>query len=368
MLVFSGLWLLTCLASLLICAMLIKVAPKDAPDGERKTQHIAVPTSGGIAIALAVSIAWIIFLGSWGDTFQRAEGAVSFSAWRVFSQNGGALFLLMWILALGLGALDDWFTLQAKLKFAALALLALFACAFGQYVDGIFLPVADSYIVLASWLGIGGSALWLFVVMNATNFMDGANGLALGTLAVMLAGMSLHTHFDLTHSSAQSSQAYNQELLSVLGALTVAAIVGFLFWNLQGKLYAGDAGALFGGAVFASLGIYAAKNGNIWFPATLALPFLVDVFMTLLWRAKREHNLLTPHRHHAYQLLIKSGWSHIKTALLWWSFALVCAMAALWAISQSIAISAFVFLGMLGLGCALWIIQRMRTPEAVKTG
>jgi len=222
----AGLSLLALFSSLLLCRLVMAFAPKDAPDGGRKTQSFAVPTSGGLAIAAAILISW-------------------------------------------------------------LGLLTL--------APDIALPVADAYFPIATWLGIGGTALWFFVFMNATNFMDGSNGLAMGTLAIMVGGVSIHLY---GHDQFQD--------LSVLGILMVAAILGFLFWNLQGKLYAGDAGSLFGGAVFASLGIYAAQDGNIWFPATLALPFLVDVFMTLIWRAQRGHNLLTPHRHHAYQLFIRA--------------------------------------------------------------
>ena len=320
--------LLLGLVSLILCSVLIKVAPKDAPDGVRKEQRFAVPTSGGLAIAGTVLL-------------------VTATGW--FPLPESPAFAILYGSMLLIGALDDVKSVGAKPKMLTMALVALFCASFGISSNLVFLPLADSILPLPMWLAIGGSALWLFVFINATNFMDGSNGLAMGTLAIMLCSLSVR-FFQIPEPEGYT-----------LSLILVAAILGFLFWNLQGKLYAGDAGSLFGGAVFASLGIYAAQDGNIWFPATLALPFLVDVFMTLLWRARRGHNLLTPHRHHAYQLFIRSGWGHIKTALLWWSFAVFCAAAALWAASDSKAMSAYVFLGMLGLGVALWLIQRART-------
>ena len=358
----------TFFVSLVLSRILITIAPKDAPDALRKTQNVAVATSGGIAIAASGAIGCLIYLSLYTFENNSRLAPHSISGLEIIAESKITISALISLLVLGLGALDDRFTLPAKVKFAAMAALALAVCVFGQFVSGIFLPVFDSYVILASWIGILGSALWLFVMMNATNFMDGSNGLAMGTLVIMLIGISLRPFYALIRLPVWPSEVYGQFLISGLTGLIIAAILGFLFWNLQGKLYAGDAGSLFGGAVFASLGLYAAQDGNIWFPATLALPFLVDVFMTLLWRARRGHNLLTPHRHHAYQLFIRSGWTHIKTALLWWALATICAIAALWAASESKSMSAWVFFGLLGAGCALWIAQRRHFRTLAENG
>ena len=270
--ILASLSILAFLASLVLCRLIMAVVPKDAPDGGRKTQTIAVPTSGGIAIGAAIVISWFGHLMLAPDIF-HSSGAGHFGA-----VNGNALICLS-LAGLLIGGLDDRFAIPAKPKFIALAIASGLAALLGPHVAGVFLPVADSYFPIATWFGISGTALWFFVFMNATNFMDGSNGLAMGTLAIMICGMSIHLY-----------AGSDLQPLSVLGLLTIAAILGFLFWNLQGKLYAGDAGSLSGGAMFAGLGIYAAQDGNIWFPATLALPFLVDVFMTLIWRARARHN------------------------------------------------------------------------------
>jgi len=355
-----GVGILTSIASIILCRILIVIAPKDAPDSERKSQQEAVPSSGGIAFG-TISLGWIVYL------FLISNGLSSLCSSTECQDDATSILRTVWphlglfLGVLFLGAADDIFTLPAKPKLAILTLLALSACFFGDHVPSLFLPVADSYLPIATWLGVLGSALWVFVMMNATNFMDGSNGLALGTLAIML-GAICFKFIDQTYQGHFDSIQF---IASIFASLVVFAIIGFLFWNLQGKLYAGDAGSLFGGAVFASLGIYAAQDGNIWFPATLALPFLVDVFMTLLWRARAGHNLLTPHRHHAYQLLIKSGWSHIKTALLWWGLATLCATAALWAASHSKSMSAWVFIALLMGGIILWIGQRVSLKHVV---
>ncbi len=314
--------------------------PKDAPDGGRKTQAVPVPTSGGLAILLAIFLVSVI-LG--------LRDILSFSG--SFPLVCGLLVLIAIV-----GAVDDGKPIDTKLKFFALMLITLAAAHLGASVDRVFVPYADAVHYLSPLIALAGSALWLFIMINASNFMDGSNGIAIGSLTIMISAIAAKLHAtDLLESD-----------LRIFAQISASAMLGFLFWNLQGKLYAGDAGSLFGGAVFASLGLYAAQDGNIWFPATLALPFLVDVFMTLGWRAMRRQNLLEPHRHHAYQGLIKAGWSHIRVALLWWGFTLICATAALWAVGDSKSMSALVFFGMLIAGCGLWLLHRIRLPEELK--
>ncbi len=338
------------------CLLVILRGTKDAPDSERKKQAVAVPTSGGIGIALAAFIFTPLATDFLGPVlFFDYSSAITYGA--QFNELAAWPHIAFAVSALLLGAADDRWTLNTKLKFSLMGVAAIATVFFGGRPEFVFLPVVDSTVYLAPWITLIGCALWIFVMMNATNFMDGSNGIAMGTLVIMLIAICIK----LIHTE-------NVFILAHIPAILAAAILGFLLWNLQGKLYAGDAGSLFGGAVFASLGLYAAQDGNIWFPATLALPFLVDVFMTLLWRARRGHNLLTPHRHHAYQLFIRSGWTHIKTALLWWALATICAIAALWAASESKSMSAWVFFGLLGAGCALWIAQRRHFRTLAENG
>jgi len=343
--------LVACLSTIL-CWVLIKIAPKDAPDEGRKTQSFAVPTSGGLAIAAAIviSVCGILYLDQSGNSGRNHFAGLSVEVLLPYA--------LLCLGVLIIGAIDDAKPLPTKPRLFGMAIVTLACATHSPVFDLVFLPVADSSLPLPIWLAIGGTALWIFVLMNASNFMDGSNGLAMGTLAIMIGALSFHL------IGIEADRILGIALF-VLGTVITAAIVGFLFWNLQGKLYAGDAGSLFGGTVFAILSIFSAQDGNIWFPTTLALPLLIDVFMTLLWRAKRGENLLTPHRHHAYQWLIKSGWSHIKTALLWWTLAAICAGAAHWAAADSKSMSAFVFFGFLMVGCTLWIVHRQRASGAL---
>lgn len=51
----------------------------------------------------------------------------------------------------------------------------------------------------------------------------------------------------------------------------------------------------------------------------LTLPFMFGAVFTwlLCWRLVRGEQWYTPHADHAYQLLIRMGWSHRKVLLAW---------------------------------------------------
>ena len=95
---------------------------------------------------------------------------------------------------------------------------------------------------------------------------------------------------------------------------------------------------------------------TIWTAAILFLPFLVDVILTIFWRARNGQSIMTAHREHAYQLFLRSGWAHLPAAVLWWVFSWVCALVAM-NVPDTLAV--WVFFGLLAIGSALWLVQRV---------
>ncbi len=207
------------------------------------------------------------------------------------------------------GALDDIADLGARLKLGLGALLGL---AFTVTVAPIqALPLTDTLsLPLGPALGALGGALWIVTATNAVNFMDGANGVAPGGAAVALAALA---------AAAFAGGAPGVGAAALAGA---AATAGFLPFNLKGRLFQGDAGALFGGFLFAALCLVACgRDGRgpvgLWFGPTALLPFLTDVLLTLLRRARGGRPLLQAHREHLYQrwLAASPGRTHAALAL-----------------------------------------------------
>lgn len=330
-------------ASLFACSLVMRINVVDAPDGERKTQTRPIPRLGGVAILigglLGIAATFVIVILTYSDDpvqhFQELPGRLvrdgaSFAP--AFGFAATAFLIGLW---------DDIWTANTKLKLALFAIAGLAAASAGLVPDGLNSPWGD--LTLPAFL-IGGTALWLLVVTNAANFMDGSNGLAIGCLAIMLAGLA-------AIAGATGAIAITFWWFPLIGA-----IAGFMVQNLRGHLYAGDAGSLGLGALFSGLAI--AAGLDVWTTATLALPFLIDVLLTLVWRTKHGRNLLEAHLDHAYQRIIASGWSHLETAVLYWGFTATAAVLAYIGAQAGGAAPFLIFWTLALAGSFIWVLHR----------
>jgi UDP-GlcNAc:undecaprenyl-phosphate GlcNAc-1-phosphate transferase len=270
-----------------LSALLTLCGPVDGSREARRAHDRPTPTSGGLGMIGAVALGL--------TAVQFARGAADPAVLAAFGVS--ALFGL-------LGALDDVFDFGARTKLAAQVLLALgFA---GLVAHPTLVPLTEDVVLnLPALVSIAGTALWVVVAVNAVNFVDGSNGLVAGALAVVMGGLGL---------AAGGGAA----ALWLLGA---AACLGFLPLNFpKARLFQGDAGALFVGALAATVAIVANRGGCgllSLFAAPIALmPILADVFLTLIARARRKQRLFEAHREHLYQRWMAAhGVSH--TALAW---------------------------------------------------
>jgi Fuc2NAc and GlcNAc transferase len=313
--------------------------PMDRPR-PRGSHSIPTATSGGLAVIAAAAAG--LWLSAWlapGERVEtiRAALAVGFA---------GLLGLL--------GAVDDLYDLGAKPKLLV-QLLASLAFA-GLVARAEALPIGAGALHLGLYAGLLGSALWLVVVANAVNFMDGSDGLAAGSVAIALAALGLVAF------------AGGDPVLAAAAFSGAAALLGFLPWNLPiGRLFQGDAGSLFGGFLLAALALVGAgADGRgavpLWLVPTALTPFLTDVLLTLLARAREKKPLFEAHREHNYQLwLSATGNSHAALALRVWLLTAAYALAGALAPRD---LGAGVFAVGVALAAAGWVLLRrkLRTP------
>ncbi|MEZ5952803.1 MAG: hypothetical protein R3C13_00725 [Hyphomonas sp.] len=318
------------LLSAALCALVMRFGIKDAPDGGRKTQAAPVPNAGGVAILLTTVLScWI-----------AARSGFMSDRW---TADGAGLILAASMLAGVIGLVDDMFGMAAKVKLGLLLLVSGGLAAFGPQLQVPGLPA------LLAMTGVG---LWILITINAVNFMDGSNGLALGSSAIMLLGAA-----DILTAQPGTLWAFARDPDTAFVAGTAAlAIFGFLAWNLPGRLYAGDSGALGIGALFGGVSTVVAQVTTVWTAAILFLPFLVDVMLTIFWRASRGRSVMTAHREHAYQLFLRAGWNHLPVAMIWWALSMGCWVAAAHTPDH---LAPWVFQGLAVAGSGLWLVQRL---------
>lgn len=294
--------------SALLCRVMMSVRIMDAPTEARKVQRHAIPTSGGVAVTISAFLATVAIteMTEWNlDSVVLVTGA-------------GALCAML------LGLADDILSIRATFRLLLVMAITLAMALFGARAEALGLW-PGVVIELPYVLAIAGSVFWLVVIINAVNFMDGANGLAMGMALLAALGLALCAAF---------IGAWTLALLSIAFA---GALAGFLVWNIPGKLFVGDAGAYFAGAILGGLSLeFVRQRPDLLFvPPMLLLPFLSDVLMTLAWRSMHGKKLFAAHRDHTYQIAMKAGLHH-------WQIALV---HAFWALNAAVVAVASTILG-----------------------
>lgn len=322
---------LALIASAVLCPAMIAAGVMDAPDRDRKQQKAPTPNSGGLAFAaaFAMGVALLVF-------WPNAQWGLPLSGGAVWAIAGSLLAVAA---ALAIGLADDVLPLPARLKFGVVAVIGLVYSVTVARAEAF--PIAAGFAIQLGFIaGVLGSALWLFTIVNATNFMDGANGLSMGCSAISLICLGV---------IAVLASAPHAAALAFCGA---GALIGFLLWNYpKGAIFAGDAGALFAGMLIAVVGLVLAQDAGISpvVSAIACFPVLADVLLTLAWRVgQKRANLFDGHREHLYQIGLRAGMSHRRTALIYWLMTAHCGLIAIITAQAQRAPPASVFLPQAG--------------------
>ena len=354
----SILWISACFVTAAAIAAFLAVAvaagsgPQKAPSS--RCSH-ANPTvaAGGLGVIVAVA-AVVLLCALW-----RPQTIVALVDADGLHRAGFVLGFCALVAAVGL--VDDLIDLGASVKVVLLGLASLgIAAAAGPVMT--FPLWGEIGLTLPIGIALLGSTAWVFLVVNAVNFMDGADGLVGGSMAIAGAGLCL----------CAAAAGAGEPLM--LGAALAGGFVGFLPWNApKARVFMGDVGALFAGALFAGASLMLAVKApsTVYVVPLLILPLLVDVLLTLAWRAQRGRPLLTAHRDHAYQARLRSGASHFAASREVWAHAAsatFCASAVATAVVTGAlpgVIAVYVTLAMIGVQCWAWVRVKRRIDGPV---
>ena len=147
--------------------------------------------------------------------------------------------------------------------------------------------------------------LLLAGMANAGNLTDGLDGLAGGTILVVMLFM------------AMVAFSYNEINLAILSAACAGACVGFLWFNCHpASIFMGDTGSLSLGAVFAALAVLTKTEVTSLIMGGLFIIEAVSVILQVISFKKfgKRIFLMTPIHHHFEKL----GWSEDKIVIRFW--------------------------------------------------
>ena len=268
------------------------------------------PTMGGVVILVAL-LATCVLMAKW---------------------TGDLILAVVATFATGsLGLLDDIESVAHKRslgltpsqKMAGLITISVAFCLFAVNMCGIA-PVlrfpggfALDLGVLTTTVELGGTAVaipWLYLVFvfllmaglsNAVNLTDGLDGLAGGTVLVVMLAL------------AAVAFRYDEINLAIFAAFAAGALVGFLWFNCYpATIFMGDTGSLALGAAFAALAVLTKTEvtslimGGLFIAEALSVIIQVVSFKST---GKRVF-LMAPLHHHFEKL----GWSETKVVIRFW--------------------------------------------------
>ena len=345
-------FILAALAAIVLAPLAIGGGPIDNPRA-RGSHADPTPTSGGLVVMAATGLAIGIALGLWGRDIPGSF------------RDGLALFGFAAVLGVS-GAIDDMFDLPPRLRLLFQAVICLIFAWFYRVTTLDFGFGLNVHL----WMPIGllGSALWLLVGINAINFMDGSNGLAVGVQGLALLVLSGL----MVMAAGESALGSYLGLVVVICLAAAGAHAGFLPFNLPlGKVFQGDAGALFGGGLVtgAALMLKAYGAASVWFTGFVLAPLLVDVVLTLGVRLMERKDVFRPHKEHLYQLwMLRRDADHGRLALAVWGLCAACSLIGLgahfidtvWRVDIRFPLLALVVIGL----SAMWVDTRRKLLKA----
>jgi UDP-GlcNAc:undecaprenyl-phosphate GlcNAc-1-phosphate transferase len=210
------------------------------------------------------------------------------------------IFFATFIFAMGL--IDDKYKLNAKTR---LILQGVIACLCILTADAVLKHLG--LFALPVFIRIPFTIFAVVGVINAFNIIDGLNGLAsgLGIIAASSIGILAYQ--------------YNDHELYRLSIIFTGALVGFIIFNLKGKIFMGDSGSYLVGFMIAVLSIMLVNRNSAVSPFAPFLIILIPIFDTLfaIYRRRRlKRDPFKADRRHLHHILRRRYNSNARAVLV----------------------------------------------------
>ncbi len=318
---------------------------KNISEGRDSFRHIHknIFRWGGLAIIFSFNLAILL----------NRDLYISFELWGIMVAS---------LLILVVGIWDDIRELSWKIQLLFQSLIAGLVFLFGIRIQYLVNPFAGQMIQLDSGWLIGISFLagliWILLLMNAMNWLDGIDGLSGGVTLIAAA-----TIFFLSLKAE-----VNQPPMAIIAMILGGSILGFLIFNFNpGKIMAGTAGSMFMGFALAALAIFSGTK----IATTLLVLFIpiVDLLWVVWERWKKGKSIFIPDKNHLHHKLLELGWSQRRIALSFYATTGLIAVVALntRALGKSITLILFAVLMLLFLITISKVISGQKiTPEKNK--
>jgi UDP-GlcNAc:undecaprenyl-phosphate GlcNAc-1-phosphate transferase len=291
------------------------------PD-ERKVHKVPMPDVGGIAMFVGVVVSLLVAwrMGQFTHLFvgnSEPAGVVI-----------GAFIILCF------GVRDDIKEISAPARVIGTVLSALVLVYFGVTMFYFRLPFIDVFQVSNDWTPIV-TVVWLLMMTQAINLIDGLDGLAAGIVAI-----ASGTFFIYSQHLAHLGLLSEPNLGPLIAAITVGVCVGFLPFNFNpASIFMGDGGAyLLGFLLAVSTSVVGGRadpatqafsGQTYFFLAPLFIPIMIlgvpifDVVFAIIRRVSRGEDFSKADRGHLHHRLINLGHGPRRAVVILWGWTIL---------------------------------------------
>ena len=329
--------------SLATAPLSIRIAYKydiiDKPRDDRRVHNRPIPRFGGLSIFLGSMAAMVI-------------PATMNSSIRI-AMFGGLLMYLT-------GVADDIYDLRPMIKFSAQVLTASLMFALGiriRFINLMLAPLSNgsqAMIYFGEGLAYLITVLWIVGITNAVNLMDGLDGLAAGSTAIMSIALAYVAYIHGIRLGAMP--------VCIAFCAVAAGCIGFLPYNFSpAKTFMGDGGALYLGYMIAVLSVISPLKratfvGAIIPMLVLAVP-IFDTAFAMLRRVFRHESIMKADRGHLHHHLMAAGFGQRRSVLIMYGIVGIMGVAAV-LISRELYIDALFLMVIALLYLGIIIVPR----------
>jgi UDP-GlcNAc:undecaprenyl-phosphate GlcNAc-1-phosphate transferase len=315
----------TWLATFMVRAMARRSSLIVMPD-ERRVHERPTPTGGGAAMYLGLLAAMAV----------ASQLSVFRPVFRGNSAPLGVVLAASVIFAVGLA--DDVREMSPPAKLAGQVLAGTVLYFFGVSMLFFHVPLAGT-ISLDPNLGALATVLWVALMANAVNFVDGLDGLAAGVVAIGAAAFVVYAYQLAVVGNITSANAG-----PLIAVIAVGVCVGFLPHNFYpAKIFMGDGGAMLLGLLMAAATMavvgqdsYQFSGRTYFFFSPIIIPFFIlgiplfDIAFAIVRRAGQRTSPAVADINHLHHRLMRLGHGHRPAVLILWAWTALLSGLVLW--------------------------------------
>ncbi|MCG8606579.1 undecaprenyl/decaprenyl-phosphate alpha-N-acetylglucosaminyl 1-phosphate transferase [bacterium] len=275
--------------------ILIRLAFKtqlvDSPNGDPlKIHRTPIPLLGGLGIVMGLVVS-LLFAAQVSD----------------FLNSDVYVLIAALLLTFFVGLVDDYHGLSPLARLIAQCVVAVVLLQFSGYFQIEIQDHPVTFIIATFFLIIG---------TNASNLLDGMDGLASGITLIAAIGF-LFGYVAIEDSSGM-----------IISLSLIGASAAFLIFNFHpAKIFLGDNGSTVLGFALAILAIpYLPKEystRDLLFPLVIMVVPLFELCMTVVRRLKERVPVTHGDRNHFYDYLMRCGFSQKQTVIIMYCFGLL---------------------------------------------